>query len=198
MMSEHDKANYHNIIREMIKNEDEVRNSRNNWFMAIQGFLVAGTCELTSVSENNVTLIFIIAIVGLSTSLSFGFAAWRSERAVAMALACWDIFLIQHKKVIKDYPPINLLTEGVINYMNKNKSVKSNKRDKIEKNRWEKHLYLKMYNDRKHMYKRYHYILNKLNCLMPFKLVPKVMALFWILLLLNLKFDLLQILNWLA
>lgn len=39
MMSENDKANYHNIIREMIKSENKIRCSRNNWFVAIQSFL---------------------------------------------------------------------------------------------------------------------------------------------------------------
>lgn len=34
MMNVNDKNEYHFIIREMIKNENEIRNSRNNRFMA--------------------------------------------------------------------------------------------------------------------------------------------------------------------
>lgn len=36
---------YNNTIREMIKHEDEVRNQRTNWFLIIQGFLIAGLCD---------------------------------------------------------------------------------------------------------------------------------------------------------
>ena len=37
---------YRNAIREMIKDENEIRNQRTNWFLVIQGFLIAGVCQL--------------------------------------------------------------------------------------------------------------------------------------------------------
>ena len=40
------QKSYHNVIRQMITNENEIRNQRTNWFLVIQGFLVAGCCEL--------------------------------------------------------------------------------------------------------------------------------------------------------
>ena len=43
--------NYTETIRQMIKHEDEVRNQRTNWFLVIQGFLIAGICQL----ENNLS-----------------------------------------------------------------------------------------------------------------------------------------------
>lgn len=45
-MSEEMQKSYHNIIRQMITNENEIRNQRTNWFLVIQVFLVAGCCEL--------------------------------------------------------------------------------------------------------------------------------------------------------
>ena len=44
-MDEEMQKSYHNIIRQMITNENEIRNQRTNWFLVIQGFLVAGGCE---------------------------------------------------------------------------------------------------------------------------------------------------------
>ena len=46
MMSINDKNDFHKIIREMIKNETELRSSRNNWYMAIQSFLFSGVCVI--------------------------------------------------------------------------------------------------------------------------------------------------------
>ena len=46
MMSVNDKNDYHKVIREMIKNENELRSSRNNWFVAIQSFLFTVVCEI--------------------------------------------------------------------------------------------------------------------------------------------------------
>ena len=162
MMSENDKANYHNIIREMIKREDEIRNSRNNWFMAIQGLLVNAFISLTS---SNICMI--LAFIGFVTSISFLYAAWRSEKSVQMALECWNLFLIDNGKKIQDYPPIALITYGII----KNKS-KDNIIGAVD---WENKLNNAM--NLKKIDKK----LNKIDGIMPFKLIPLVFMFVWFL-----------------
>ena len=70
MMSVNDKNDYHRIIREMIKNEDEVRNSRNNWFITIQGLLVNAVINSLVHQKDlmlsiNATYVILISIVSL-------------------------------------------------------------------------------------------------------------------------------------
>ena len=113
-MSVNDKNDYHRIIREMIKNEDEVRNSRNNWFMALQGLLVNAFIgplvlhqkDLMFSTETIKYIVTAIALMGVITSISFLHAAWRSKKSVMMALACWDLFLTNNTHKIQDYPPL--------------------------------------------------------------------------------------------
>ena len=110
------QKSYHNIIRQMITNENEIRNQRTNWFLVIQGFLVAGCCELyaNKCLCQICYLILIISVIGIVTSLSFWHAAWRSEKAIEMVLACWDIFIRDNNRRIKEFPPVIALTKSII------------------------------------------------------------------------------------
>ena len=177
MMSESDKANYHNIIREMIKREDEVRNSRNNWFITIQGLLVNAVINslvhqkdlMLSINATYVILISIVSL-GFITSVSFLHAAWRSERSIKMALACWDLFLIENTRKIQDFPPISLISKGIID-----KGAKDNIIGAMD---WEKKVSKMMYKDDdclKCCDKRR----NKLDFLMPFQWMPIIFAILW-------------------
>lgn len=167
MMSENDKANYHNIIREMIKREDEVRNSRNNWFMAIQGLLANAFISSVALKDLMVSLniCMVLAFIGFVTSVSFLYATWRSEMSVRMALECWNLFLIDNGKKIQDYPPITLITYGII----KNES-KDNIIGAVD---WENKLNNAM--NLKKIDKK----LNKIDGIMPFKLIPMVFMFLW-------------------
>ena len=174
-MNINDKNDYHKIIREMIRYEDEVRNSRNNWFLVIQGFLIGGICTLLSNDIHSNLLLYIgcvlIALVGTITSISFKYAAWRSEKAMQMAHACWKLFLCERKQKIQDYPPVHLLTKGVIDnheYL-----------DEIGIIEWESKLNEKMYEYTFEWRKQRDKNLNQYDCLMPFKAIPGVFLLFW-------------------
>lgn len=175
MMSVNDKNDYHRIIREMIKNEDEVRNSRNNWFLLIQGFLIGGICTLLSCDNYHHLLLYLayilIALVGTATSISFKYAAWRSEKAIEMAHACWKLFLCKRNQNIQDYPPIHLLTKGIIdnNYHSNEIGITD----------WENELNAKMYEYADEGKKQSDERLNKYDCLMPFKAIPHIFLLLW-------------------
>lgn len=175
MMSINDVNEYHKIIREMIKNEDEVRNSRNNWFLVIQGFLMGGICTLLSCDNNIYLLLYIayilIALVGIATSISFKYAAWRSEKAINMAHACWKLFLSKSNHKIQDYPPVHLLTTGIID--NNSHSNEIGIQD------WEKELNAKMYEYTDKRKKKNDERLNKYDWLMPFKTIPCIFLLLW-------------------
>lgn len=179
MMSVNDKNDYHRIIREMIKNEDEVRNSRNNWFMALQGLLVNAFIgplvlhqkDLMFSTETIKYIVTAIALMGVITSISFLHAAWRSKKSVMMALACWDLFLTNNTHKIQDYPPVTLITEGIIG-----KNAKDNI---IGAKDWENDVNKMMYGDNDCL-KCCDKKKNKLDILMPFQLVPFVFIVFWI------------------
>lgn len=177
MMSVNDKNDYHRIIREMIKNEDEVRNSRNNWFITIQGLLVNAVINslvhqkdlMLSINATYVILISIVSL-GFITSVSFLHAAWRSERSIKMALACWDLFLIENTQKIQDFPPISLITKGIID-----RGAKDNIIGAMD---WEKKVSKMMYKDDdclKCCDKRR----NKLDFLMPFQCMPIIFVILW-------------------
>ncbi len=173
MMSVNDRNDYHRIIREMIRHENEVRNSRNNWFMVIQGLLFNAFINPLVhqkdllVSSNTVCIIgIVIAFIGFITSISFSYAAWRSEKSVAMALECWNIFLISNGKKIQDYPPITLITKSIIG-----KEAKDNTIGTVD---WENVL-----NNRMSLKKR-DKKLNKIDGIMPFKFIPLVFIFLWI------------------
>lgn len=136
--------------------------------MAIQGLLVnafIGSLELPK--DLMVSICLVLTIIGLATSMSFLYAAWRSEKSVTMALECWNLFLIDNGETIQDYPPISLITHGII----ENK-YKDNTYGAVD---WERNL-----NNKMHLNKIDKF-LNKLDCIMPFKLIPIVFILLWLL-----------------
>lgn len=98
---------YNNTIREMIKHENEIRNQRTNLFLVIQGFLIAGICQLPDGSY----LHLLIAMVGYVSSIAFKHAVWRSTLAVSYALACWENHVGVHRMKL---PPVSLITKEIL------------------------------------------------------------------------------------
>lgn len=181
MMNVNDKNDYHKIIREMIKNENELRSSRNNWYMAIQSFLFSGVCVIcaedsfSSIKEqSDIKLCLLVAavLIGLITSISFLFVAWRSEKAISMAMNIWNLFLEENSKVIKDYPPICLITDSIV-------SEKIPTIDKIGIKDWVESINKQMYPKGKECKKCIDGFINKFEWLMPFKLMPFVFTIAW-------------------
>lgn len=174
-MDEEMQKSYHNVIRQMITNENEIRNQRTNWFLVIQGFLVAGGCELYANKgfDEIFILLFAISIIGIIASCSFLHAAWRSEKSIEMALACWNIFLEKCGLTIQDFPPVILLTERII----RNGGFTNQNDD--ENIKYEKKIFRKMYenNDGRSCKDSKS---NKWDCIMPFKAIPKLFLYFWV------------------
>lgn len=171
------QRSYHNVIRQMIKDENEIRNQRTNWFLVIQGFLVAGCCELYA--NRSLDKIFImlimISIIGFITSCSFLHAAWRSEKAIKMLLAVWDIFIGEADKRYKDYPPVIALTSGIINKYKDDKNKKFTDNDKRELE-----IYYLMYYKKTNIKRKWDSFFNKLDFLLPFMSIPVVFMIAWI------------------
>lgn len=177
IIDEEVQRSYHNVIRQMIKDENEIRNQRTNWFLVIQGFLVAGCCELYA--NRSLDKIFImlimISIIGFITSCSFLYAAWRSEKAIKMLLAVWDIFIGEADKRYKDYPPVIALTSGIINKYKDDKNKKFTDNDKRELE-----IYYLMYYKKTNIKRKWDSFLNKLDFLLPFMSIPVVFIIAWI------------------
>lgn len=173
-MTQKDKYNYHNIIRQMIKDENEIRNQRTNWFLVIQGFLIAGYCELLSKQPNNIDCFMLgIIVIGVAASIAFRYAAWRSQKATDMALTCWDTFLETYGFKVKQFPPICLFTNGVIKLESKNN-------DNIGCYEWNNMLHDKMYPKNRGCRLCWDSKWNKMDFLMPFKSIPTIFLLFWL------------------
>lgn len=177
IIDEEVQRSYHNVIRQMIKDENEIRNQRTNWFLVIQGFLVAGCYELYA--NRSLDKIFImlimISIIGFITSCSFLYAAWRSEKAIKMLLAVWDIFIGEADKRYKDYPPVIALTSGIINKYKDDKNKKFTDNDKRELE-----IYYLMYYKKTNIKRKWDSFLNKLDFLLPFMSIPVVFIIAWI------------------
>lgn len=183
-MDEEMQKSYHNIIRQMITNENEIRNQRTNWFLVIQGFLVAGCCELyaNKCLSQICPLILFISVIGAVVSFSFCHAAWRSEKSIEMLLACWDIFIRDNNRRIKGFPPVIALTESIIQkYKFSNENLTENDIREIE-------IFHQIYCVGKNYKKKNRKICwdskrNKLDCMLPFKAMPIVFFLAWIIVL---------------
>jgi len=152
---------YRNAIREMIKDENEIRNQRTNWFLVIQGFLIAGVCQLP---DSHFLLKIFISLVGVITTVSFWQAAWRSTLATTYALCWWKTI---KKKTDDIIPPVSLIT-----------------RDILEKKRDDslpgEQIYDRMMEEMDKWTKWRADSRNKWDRLLPYKLLPYVFFLFWI------------------
>ena len=152
---------YNNTIREMINHENEIRNQRTNWFLVIQGFLIAGLCQLQC-DETNFKIM--ISFIGIAASISFFHAAWRSERAVTFAIKCWEY---KYRGTEKDkYPPISLITKEILKAKNKKS--------------WEYMIQKRMYKDKCYCT----FLLDKLRnrcdiLLLPYAVLPILFFFFW-------------------
>lgn len=176
-IDEEAQRSYHNVIRQMIKDENEIRNQRTNWFLVIQGFLVTGCCELyANKCQCNINdLILIISSIGIVTSLSLVYASWRSEKSIKMLLAVWDIFIGEADKRYKDYPPVIALTSGIIN---KYKDVENKKFTDNDKRELE--IYYLMYYKKSKIKREWDFLLNKCDFILPFRSIPVIFIIAWI------------------
>ena len=157
---------YREAIREMIKSENEIRNQRTNWFLVIQGFLIAGICQL---ENKDLYFQFLIALVGMVAALSSWYAAWRSKLAVTFALSCWKYHLRKENKKKEDYAPISLITKEILEVDNSTGNNPS----------WEAEIQGLMYPD-KGCKLCFHKILNQYDMILPYMAFPVLFLLFWI------------------
>lgn len=165
MEEKKEERDYRETIREMIKHENEIRNQRTNWFLVIQGFLIAGICKLPSESY----LHLLIAIVGFVSSIAFRHAAWRSTLAVSYALACWEKRVGAERKT--KLPPVSLITKDILD------AEKSSKKD----NSWKLAIRELMYRDKTEDELRKDKKKNQRDYLLPYRLLPVLFLVFWFL-----------------
>ena len=159
-------SEYRNIIREMIKNENEIRNQRTNWFLVIQGFFVAAICQKGIMDCN---LCYLIAGIGSITSISFSHAAWRSELAVSFALACWKERFDDNQRM--QLPPVSLIVKDIL-------EVKE--QPKIENCDWKVKIQQLMYPPKNTNVNCCDRFRNKCDWMLPYRALPILFFLFWI------------------
>ena len=155
---------YREAIREMIKSENEIRNQRTNWFLVIQGFLIAGICQLPDSSY----LPFFIAMVGYVSSVAFRHAAWRSTLAVSYVLACWENHVGDLRTKL---PPVSLITKEILD-TGKLPSIPDSWQIAIWRLMNRDKTRTEILKDRKR---------NKCDYLLPYRLLPALFCVFWLL-----------------
>lgn len=154
---------YNNTIREMINHENEIRNQRTNWFLVIQGFLIAGICDS---SCTDMLLKYIIVFVGAITSISFWHAAWRSTLATTYALSWWEVN--KGKESEGNLPPVSLIAKNILD---------AKKRKLIDKGT---DIFAEMKQRLNWVADSGIQIRNKLDWLLPYRFLPSIFFLFWI------------------
>lgn len=166
-MSKDTNENYSETIRQMIKHENEVRNQRTNWFLIIQGFLIAGLCDLSSnTNPNDSSLVVFIIVIGIITAISFVYAAWRSELAINYALSCWKEFLGNVPE--ENYPPISLIAKEILDARG------------YSSDSWKNRIYNRMYERKKEYRKCLDDHLNDMDYLLPYRLLPIIFLGAWL------------------
>ncbi|AEY65311.1 hypothetical protein [Clostridium sp. BNL1100] len=95
-------TNYHNVIREMIKEETSIVNNRMNWLILLEGLLFAG---YSSLSTRGFSL-YIIGILGFVVSLCMRYSILSSEKAIAFIMDNWNRYLKKNNMKYMDFPPV--------------------------------------------------------------------------------------------
>lgn len=72
-------ADYLNVIRDMIKHENEVVNQRLSWLFTLQGLLFTAISFLW---EKNLILVVVLCIVGIISCISIGYFLYLGQIAI--------------------------------------------------------------------------------------------------------------------
>ena len=159
-------------IRHSLEEECNIRNTRTNWFLVFQAALGNGVIELLL---SNVGLgcrlggIVVLSLIGFVISISFAFAAWRSEKAISMLFTYWDQIRCENGMKIADNYPVSPINDHIIS----NYFAHSYEED-FETSIWEHKLAHRM------NLKKWDKIMNKHDEFMPYKFLPRMFLLCWI------------------
>jgi hypothetical protein len=78
-----------NIVREMIKHEDELTNERLTWLGQFEGLLFVAY-GLAVKDLNDPVLTWVVCSLGLLIAVSVLFATWRADKATGELAKQWD------------------------------------------------------------------------------------------------------------
>lgn len=165
-------------IRHSMEVECNIRNTRTNWFLVFQAALGGGLIQLLL---SNATYFCkmsgstMLSFIGIVISVSFIHTAWRSDRAISMLFAYWDQIRCENGLNVADYYPISPINEHIISSYYSH-SYEENFEDSV----WEHKLAQRM-NLKKH--RKWNKFVNKFDCLMPYKFLPKIFFVCWIIVL---------------
>jgi hypothetical protein len=103
-LSENDMSmvEYAAVIREMIRNENELTNNRLTWLLVVQGFLFNAAASFW----NEQKALIIIAILGILTSVSVFYALLLSRRARKYLRSLWQKKLVSNTELANQIPPV--------------------------------------------------------------------------------------------
>lgn len=165
-------------IRHSLEVECDIRNTRTNWFLVFQAALGGGLIQLLLSNATyycKMSGITMLAIIGIAISASFIHAAWRSDRSISMLFAYWDQVRCENGMNVADYYPISPINEHIISSYYSH-SYEENFEDSV----WEHKLAQRM-NLKKH--RKWNKFMNKFDWLMPYKFLPKIFSVCWIIVL---------------
>lgn len=165
-------------IRHSMEVECNIRNTRTNWFLVFQAALGGGLIQLllsNTTCYSKMSGITILSFIGIAISFSFIHAAWRSDRAISMLFAYWDQIRCENGMKVSDYYPISPINEHIISsYYSRSYG------DDFETSVWEHKLAQRMDLEK---HRNWYKFVNKFDCLMPYKFLPKVFFVCWIIVL---------------
>lgn len=165
-------------IRHSMEIECNIRNTRTNWFLVFQAALGGGLIQLLL---SNATYfcklggITLMSLIGIAISVSFIFAAWRSDMAIKMLFAYWDQIRFENGMRIEDCYPVSPINDHIISIY-----YSHSYGEDFETSVWEHKLAQRMDLKKHRIWNRF---MNKCDCLMPYKFLPWVFFVCWIIVL---------------
>lgn len=94
--------NYDSVIREMIKEETSIANSRMNWLILLEGLLFTGYSNLSTKGFSA----YVVGILGFFISLCMRYSFLSNEKAIAFIMDRWNIYLKKNNLKYTDFPPV--------------------------------------------------------------------------------------------
>ncbi|HEX2924759.1 MAG TPA: hypothetical protein VHP38_00625 [Ruminiclostridium sp.] len=95
-------SGYDSVIRDMIKEETSIANSRMNWLILLEGLLFTGYSSLSSKGFSS----YIIGILGFFISLCMRYSFLSNEKAIAFIMDRWNTYLKNNNLKYTDFPPV--------------------------------------------------------------------------------------------
>lgn len=103
-------------IRGMIQHENDLLNHRIQWFLVINGFLLAATATLLAKAIPEIFMLRVLSGVGLAICISFYFSLGIGRRGVGRLSQMWEHYRDLHYKIFRHEEPSGCHQVGVLGW----------------------------------------------------------------------------------